>query len=130
MTDRIATAAISRWIDGDTLVVGEMDLGWGVALRDDPRRQTTHIRLAGVNCPDSRTNAPWYDPALKQAGIDYVNQAYPAGTAVILTSYELDNFGRSIATVEVTSTGVDIGADLVAKGYARMGDYPMPVAES
>lgn len=118
---------IARWIDPDTLVVGEMDLGWGVAIRDDSRRQTTHIRLAGVNAPDTKTNAPWYDPVLKKAGTDYVNATWPAGTAVVLTSYELDSFGRSLA--KVTAAGVDIGDALVGLGYARTGDYVPPVVE-
>ena len=128
MTIRVATATISRWIDPDTLVCGEMDLGWGVALRDDPRRQTTHIRLAGVNAPDSITGAKWYDPVLKQAGTAYVNATWPAGTQVILTSYELDNFGRSLA--KVTAAGVDVGDALVQLGYARAGDYTPPIPEA
>lgn len=140
MTLRVATATISRWIDADTVVVGEIDLGWGVCLRDDPRRQTTHIRLAGVNAPDSRTNAPWYDPALKTAGLAYVNQAYPAGTEVALVSHELDDFGRSLADVFLRSVfdaaqeqGLDsahsIATDLLILGYVREGDYPDPPVE-
>src|SRR5438034_427357 len=110
MANRICTALVSRWIDVDTVVLGEMDLGWGVAIRDDPRRQTTHVRLVGVNAPDSRMGAKWYDPQLKAEGIVYVNTIYPPGTALVVTSYELDDFGRSLGTI-VTATGVDIEAD-------------------
>jgi endonuclease YncB( thermonuclease family) len=129
MANRIATASISRWIDADTVVLGEMDLGWGVAIRDDPRRQTTHVRLVGVNAPDSRANAKWYDPTLKAVGLAYVTLTYPAGTAVVVTSYELDDFGRSLATI-VTTSGADIAADLLAKGFVRTGDYPVPAPET
>lgn len=133
MTSRIATAVISRWIDADTLVVGELDLGWGVSIHDDPRRQTTHVRLIGVNAPDSRQNAPWYDPALKAAGLAYVTEAYPAGTAVTLMSYELDDFGRSLADVWYSANydvdGPDIAVDLLERGYVRTGDYPTPSPE-
>jgi endonuclease YncB( thermonuclease family) len=130
VTDRIATAVIARWIDPDTLVCGEMDLGWGVAIRDDPRRQTTHIRLAGVNAPDSRPGAKWYDPVLKQAGLDYCNAAWPPGTAIILTSHELDSFGRSLADVVIAANGTSVAFALVSLGYARTGDYPVPEPET
>lgn len=127
MTIRVATAVISHWIDADTLVCGELDLGWGVAIRDDPRRQTTHIRLAGVNAPDTRPNAKWYDPILAAAATDYVIASWPPGTPVTLTSFELDDFGRSLARVE--AFGADIGEVLVSLGYARTSDYKPPTPE-
>jgi endonuclease YncB( thermonuclease family) len=130
VTDRIATAVISRWIDADTLVCGEMDLGWGVAIRDDPRRQTTHIRLSGVNAPDSRVGAKWYDPALKQAGLDYCNATWPAGTAIILTSHELDDFGRSLADVVIAAGMISVAGTLIGLGFVRTGDYPVSGAET
>ena len=129
MTIRVATGAIARWIDADTLVMGDMDLGWGVAFTDDTRRQTTQIRLAGINAPDSKVNAPWVDAELRLQGIAYVNLTYPPGTQVVLTSYELDDFGRSLATV-TTAAGIDIQADLILKGFVRTGDYPMPKIET
>ena len=128
MTIRVCTAVIGRVIDGDTIVMSEMRLGWGVSITDDPRRQTTHVRLAGVNTPDSRTGAKWFDPVLAKAATDYVNATWPAGTAVTLTSYELDSFGRSLAKVTAPG-GIDIGDALVQLGYARTTDYTPPAPE-
>lgn len=127
MTVRVCTATIGRVIDGDTIVMSEMRLGWGVSITDDPRRQTTHVRLAGVNTPDTRLGAKWFDPVLAKAATEYVNSTWPPGTPVVLTSYELDSFGRSLAKVE--AFGADIGDVLVSLGYARTTDYAPPIAE-
>lgn len=134
MTLRIATAQILREIDGDTFVVDALDPGWGInVLPTHPSDQRCHIRLAGVNCPDTRPGARWYDPELAREATAYFASAYPVGTKVVLTSYGIDSFGRTLATAATTRSDgslADIGADLQARGLAREGDYPDPVAES
>ena len=136
MTDRIATGIISREIDGDTFVVDELDPGWGVHLQPtSPSDQRCHIRLSGVNTPDTKTNAKWYDPVLAKAASAYFAETWPIGTPVILVSHGLDSFGRSLAEPWVggepgAAGTVEIGAALVAAGYARTGNYPVPPAET
>lgn len=130
---RMATAHVDHWVDGDTLEVTEIDPGWGVQLRStSKKRQTMHVRLVGINTPDTRKNAKWCDPHLAANASAYVAEAYPAGTPLELISYALDDFGRTLATVVAVrddGTRVDVAADLVAKGFARTGDYPTPAPE-
>jgi endonuclease YncB( thermonuclease family) len=136
MTDRIATGTIAREIDGDTFVVDRLDPGWGVnLLPTHPSDQRCHIRLSGVNTPDSKSSAKWYDPALAKAASAYFATTWPVGTPVVLVSHGLDDFGRSLADVWVggdplSTTAVNIAAELVRQGYARLGDYPVAPAET
>jgi len=134
MTDRIATAVIQRWIDGDTFVVSELDPGWGVTLKPThPSDVRCHIRISGINTPDTNHNAKWYDPALAKAAAAYASLTWPEGTTIALTSHGFDSFGRTLADIAVTGgpalPTVDMGADLVAAGYARIGDYPVAPKE-
>jgi endonuclease YncB( thermonuclease family) len=125
VTDRIATGPVDHWIDADTVVMAWMDLGWGIRMWNDPRRQTTHVRLSGYNAPDTRVNAKWYNPALKQSGLAYVNSRWEAGTMLRLLSHGLDDFGRSLADIYQLNDGTDIGAALCELSFVRTGDYPV-----
>lgn len=130
MTTRIATATITRWIDGDTVVVDALDPGWGVSLQPTTSSDMRcHIRLAGVNTPDTNKNAKWYDPVLAARASAYSAAVWPSGTKVTLTSYGFDDFGRTLATI-TDPDGNDVGSLLVTAGYARTGDYPAPPEES
>lgn len=135
MTDRIATGLIAREIDGDTFVVDALDPGWGLHLQPThPSDQRCHIRISGINTPDTRTTAKWYDPALAAKATAYFAETWPIGTSVVLISHGLDDFGRSIADVWIGDPGaagsVNVGDQLVAQGYARTGDYPVAPPES
>jgi endonuclease YncB( thermonuclease family) len=134
VTDRIATAGIVEWIDGDTFVVDALDPGWGVKLEPThPSDQRCHIRLSGANAPDSRKNAKWYDPALAAVVTAYVQATWPAGTRVVLVSHGIDDFGRTLADVWLGDPGPgteNVGDVLVALGYARLGDYPVSPKEA
>jgi len=113
---------VTRVIDGDTLVA-DLDLGWGVW------RVGTHIRLAGINCPEMSV------PAGQDARQYVIDRLHPWGPAVeaagiTVVSHSLDKYGRVLADVywwdQHNSSGVTppladqnhLNADLLAAGHA------------
>ena len=109
-------ATVTRVIDGDT-IVADLDLGWGVTMRD------RHIRLAGLNCPEINTpegvKARDFTRAkmIGQMPADGVGRSLAAPVTVV--SHSLDKYGRVLGTVFYTvGPGGSLNDDLLASGNA------------
>lgn len=117
MTIWTVPGRITRVIDGDTLVA-DLDLGWGVW------RVGTHIRLAGINCPEMSVPA---GQAARQYVIDLL-QAFGSAAEfvpVMVVSHSLDKYGRVLADVTFSrpvatggTEGVHLNSALLAAGHA------------
>lgn len=120
MTTWAVPARITRIIDGDTLVA-DLDLGWGVW------KVGTHIRLAGLNCPEMSVPAG-------HAARDYVDDwtRHPGirpdlAARVTIVSHSLDKYGRVLGDVYAwfddglvppLDAQHHLNADLIAEGHA------------
>jgi micrococcal nuclease len=91
-------------VDGDTLYVsgppGEL-----------------HVRLIGVNTPES---GECFSEEATDALAELVNGN---DLVLVVDRSDVDQFGRSLRYVE-TADGVDVGAELVANGFAIARRYP------
>ena len=93
----------TRVIDGDTFEA-RVDLGWRIQY------QIT-VRLADIDAPELPS-------VLGQSAKLFLEQLLPAGTRIIVTSHELDKYGRTVGKVMLRLTGADVSARLVAAGLA------------
>ena len=85
-------AEVIRWIDGDSVVL-RVDLGWSVSI-------TESCRLYGIDTSETRgrdKELKWLGNLAKQ----YVNEAAPPGTEVVIRSHlnKRDKFGRILCEI-------------------------------
>jgi endonuclease YncB( thermonuclease family) len=103
---------VTRVIDGDT-VVADLDLGWGVWMRD------RHIRLAGINCPEMSTPE---GTSARIFTINWLNRLMPVGddgplkAPVTVVSHGIDKYGRVLGTV--SHGAADLNDELLSSGNA------------
>jgi micrococcal nuclease len=98
-------AMVFRIIDGDTVVL-DIDLGFTIHWKSS-------CRLWGVNTPELRSkDESIKDNALKSR--QYLVEALPLGSKVVINSKELDKYGRPL--VEIFANGVNINEDIISKG--------------
>jgi len=108
-------AELKRVIDGDTIVL-DVDLGFGIWLRDE------HIRLARINCPETRTR----DLEEKAKGIaarEFVQFMLlePTNNIQLKTFKDKGKYGRYIADVFIN--GTNLNDLLVSEGLAEYVEY-------
>jgi micrococcal nuclease len=98
-------ATVVRVVDGDTLIL-DLDLGWRVWRRGE------RCRLAGINCPELRTDAG-------HAAVTFVRELLPPMvlSTVIFRSSSLDKYGRPLGDVELPD-GRDLATVLLGAGHA------------
>ena len=97
----IFTATVSKIVDGDTMYVTDINLGFGVVHRGDTGRGIC-LRLNGVDTPESRTR----DLEEKRYGLAakaFVQAFSPVGTEVTLRTYKKGKYGRWLADIKVGS---------------------------
>jgi micrococcal nuclease len=97
----IFTATVSKIVDGDTMYVTDINLGFGVVNRGDTGRGIC-LRLNGIDTPESRTR----DLEEKRYGLAakaFVQAFSPVGTEVTLRTYEKGKYGRWLADIKVGS---------------------------
>lgn len=97
----IFTATVSKIVDGDTMYVTDINLGFGVVNRGDTGRGIC-LRLNGVDTPESRTR----DLEEKRYGLAakaFVQAFSPVGTEVTLRTYKKGKYGRWLADIKVGS---------------------------
>jgi micrococcal nuclease len=95
-----------RAVDGDTLVVS------GPGATGDLR-----VRIIGINAPES-------DECFGDEATDALAALVVGDDLVLVTDRsDVDSFGRALRYVE-TPDGVDVGAELVAGGFAIARRYP------
>lgn len=103
-------AIVQRIVDGDTIIV-DIDLGFGVWLREQP------VRLSKINAPEIRG-------ATREAGLvakDFLSKLILNKWVQVRTEKGDDKYGRWLATVlvEEDKNLIDINHKMVAEGYAK-----------
>lgn len=108
MTDWEVPATVERVIDGDTVVMATLDLGWHVQLGGE------HVRLYGIDTPELNTDEG-------KAARDFVEALLPPGAEVTLVSHKLlgesDKYGRTLASITLPD-GRDLSTLLIQEDYA------------
>lgn len=96
-------AQVTRVIDGDTFEA-EVDLGFRLKLG-------VTVRLYGLNCPELHG-------ATKEAGLAAKARVeqLTAGQRILLESWKLDKYGRSVARVQLPD-GRHLTDVLLAEGH-------------
>ena len=97
----IFKAIVSKIVDGDTMYVTDISLGFGQYNRGDTGRGIC-LRLNGIDTPESRTR----DLEEKQYGLAakaFVQAFSPVGTQVTLRTYKKGKYGRWLADIKVGS---------------------------
>ena len=100
----IFTATVSKIVDGDTMYVTDINLGFGVVNRGDTGRGIC-LRLNGVDTPES-TRRKGRDPKERKYGLAakaFVEAFSPVGTEVTLRTYKKGKYGRWLADIKVGS---------------------------
>tara|TARA_R110002020_G_scaffold156618_1_gene338866 strand:+ start:60 stop:485 length:426 start_codon:yes stop_codon:yes gene_type:complete len=95
----IFKAIVSKIVDGDTMYVTDISLGFGQYNRGDTGRGIC-LRLNGIDTPESRTR----DLEEKQYGLAakaFVQAFSPVGTEVTLRTYKKGKYGRWLADIKV-----------------------------
>lgn len=113
-------ATIARVVDADTVDCDEVDLGFGVSLRNSPDKRL-RFRLAGIDAPE-RGQVGW------STGKQFVEEWVRSGEMhalrwpFVIRSYKpigTDNFGRWLADVYRAYDGAHLNAELLAAGLAQ-----------
>lgn len=99
-----AYARVKSIWDGDTFHA-DIDVGWHIWLVD--RR----IRIANISAPELTM------PGGIQSK-DYLGQLLPVGTLVKIVSKRLDQYGRTVALVELPDNS-DVGSLMIAAKQAE-----------
>lgn len=95
----IFTATVSKIVDGDTIYVTDINLGFGIVHRGDNGCGIC-LRLNGIDTPESRTRnleEKRYGLAAKA----FVKAFCPVGSKVTLRTYEKGKYGRWLADIKV-----------------------------
>jgi endonuclease YncB( thermonuclease family) len=103
---RYANCRVERVVDGDTVDL-LVDCGFGIFCRK-------RIRLAGINCPESRTR-DLEEKALGKAATKRMEELLEGG-AVDLESHEIGKFGRVLGTLWIDL--LNINELMIAEGHA------------
>ena len=97
----IFTATVSKILDGDTMYVTDINLGFGVVNRGDTGRGIC-LRLNGIDTPESRTRN-LEEKKYGLAAKEFVKAFCPVGSKVTLRTYEKGKYGRWLADIKVGS---------------------------
>jgi micrococcal nuclease len=99
-------ASIEKVVDGDTVEM-VLDLGFNIFYK-------VSVRIDGLDTPEKFT-------AEGRLVKGYAEKWFAEARGVILTSKELDKYGRVLGSVSKLSNGkqVDYGTELLKEGYAR-----------
>lgn len=106
---------VERVKDGDTFVLSEIDLGFGVTLKSTKDKEWT-VRMLGINTMEKRDKDA-EKKKLAYEATDFMTATLPKGTEVIIKSHKVDDFGRILADVW-TLDGTYLNKLLLDKGLA------------
>jgi endonuclease YncB( thermonuclease family) len=96
---------ITRVVDGDTFDAN-LDLGWGIWIIKGVR-SLGRIRVLGLDTPEMNTPEGVMAKAIAQ-------ELLPVGSQVWIHSHDLDNFGRSLASITLAD-GTDYATTIAAR---------------
>ena len=95
----IFTAVVSKIVDGDTMYVTDINLGFGVVNRGDTGGGIC-LRLNGIDTPESRSRN-LEEKKYGLAAKEFVKAFSPVGTEVTLRTYKKGKYGRWLADIKV-----------------------------
>ena len=95
----IFTAVVSKIVDGDTMYVTDINLGFGIVNRGDTGGGIC-LRLNGIDTPESRTRN-LEEKKYGLAAKEFVKAFSPVGTEVTLRTYKKGKYGRWLADIKV-----------------------------
>ena len=95
----IFTATVSKIVDGDTMYVTDINLGFGVVNRGDTGGGIC-LRLNGIDTPESRTRN-LEEKKYGLAAKEFDKAFSPVGTEVTLRTYKKGKYGRWLADIKV-----------------------------
>ena len=95
----IFTATVSKIVDGDTMYVTDISLGFGNWHCGDTGRGIC-LRLNGIDTEESRTR-DLEDKKYGLAAKEFVKAFSPVGTEVTLRTYKKGKYGRWLADIKV-----------------------------
>ena len=95
----IFTAVVSKIVDGDTMYVTDINLGFGVVISGDTGGGIC-LRLNGIDTPESRTRN-LEEKKYGLAAKEFVKAFSPVGTEVTLRTYKKGKYGRWLADIKV-----------------------------
>ena len=88
---------LDRVVDGDTIKMRRIDLGFGVSLHDKT------VRIHGIDVPESRINLKKFPEREKEKELGLLAKErvdkYLMNSPVAITSYGYDKYGRILACV-------------------------------
>lgn len=104
-----------RVVDGDTLIT-LLDLGFSTWHK-------TRLRLARINCPETRGVQKLQGLKAKNFVIEILNNLKEE--KLLVKSQRLDSFGRAIAEVYINQSGdwINLNDLIVAEGHAKYKKY-------
>jgi len=107
---------VKRIVDGDTLVLEYIDLGFGIQLKD------LRVRLLNYNAPESKGIEKEFGKIAKAA----LENLLSLNSEITIKTTKEDSFGRYLADIYVD--GLHINEELVKRGYGYAwngkGDRP------
>jgi micrococcal nuclease len=110
----IFTASVAKIIDGDTIDVTDINLGFGIVFRGTDNGYM-RIRLYGIDTEESRTR----DVEEKKFGLsakEFNKSFCPVGSKVILQTHEKGKYGRWLADIKVGNKW--LCKELIKNNYA------------
>ena len=96
-------ATVLHVVDGDT-VAAKLDLGV-------PTRHVNSVRIEHVDAPEKHTTAG-------DAATEFAVATIPTNTQVLITSHQLERYGRILGTLTLPDGRGDYGTELLAAGHA------------
>ena len=104
--------ALGRVIDGDTIVAGDVDLGYHATIT------SIEYRLLRINCPESNKKATMAAGlAAKVFTTAWLAEHVTHGGTLYATTQRTDSFGRYLAEI-TCGTGHNLSDALLASGHA------------
>ena len=99
-------------VDGDTIDVA-IDLGFDIFTNK-------RIRLAGIDCPESRTT-DLHEKKLGTEAKEYLKQLIGNASNVVVKTLATDTYekyGRVLGQVYIDSSAISVNDLLISRGYA------------
>jgi endonuclease YncB( thermonuclease family) len=93
-----------------------------------PPLNRVYIRIRGIDTPEKGSRAKCEkEKQLANAAAAHLKSLVKVGTTITIEDYDWDKFGSRI-DARVISNGVDVGKEMIAKGFAApySGEGPKP----
>lgn len=119
----VVPAKVTAVVDGDTFHT-VINRGWHDTYR--PPKGIRVLAAGGVkfDAPDTKD-----DPYGKKAATARARLLLPVGLEVVIASYALDDFGRTLAAVRLPD-GRDYATVMTAYGHVKGTSWAYPIPES